>query len=418
MSSSDEELATPSSGKLDKETAELISRVFEKCTLGLRRFENIVLPKENMMRAIHYTGLHPHYLRFLRNSATGALTVMPVRRFDIQNEMLAFYHNSKLPTTYELFYRLHDEGIPKYMDIRSFRRMLVKFGYMWRKISKNVLVVIERPQVTFERYFYLKNIIQYREKSRQIYFVDELILTSTCEVFNGDVYEELKDYVSPDILLKHVIYTITDNSVKFITYFDNYDPSNVETWLQLKLFRLVKPESIIVLRNKKHMSQELLVKPTVDSLKIEMKDWLDFYNVPYDDNFSKIELYTLVEKFTNNIGKLYKVDSIAKTADAEVLRLPESINDLTPAYWLYQLLRKNVIKDENTNFFQLFQNIIGTADEHLIKYNEYITDEEKKTLDTDMQIDKIMDNLVESMKSTSTEDLAEDSDLPYYSDSD
>lgn len=415
-----------------KESLQLIARVLEK-TQELdrtsKKSDDSSVPIEPLKRVQYYTGLHENYLQKLKSGSTINFGTMTVDRSHIQNQLIIFYFKFKLPTTYELFHALHVANlIPEYMDIRSFRKTLVKFGYMWRKLSKNrnLVVVIERPKVTFERYFYLKNIIQYREEMRQIYFVDELILTLTCEVFDSDACVELKDYISKNTISNHVIYAVTDKAVNFTTFY-TYDPSNIETWLQFELFRSVKPGSVVVLRNKKNVNQEVLVKPTLDSLKVEMKDWLDFYNVPYEENMSKIELYTLVEKFTNNIDKLYKIDNIAKTYGVEILRLPESINDLTSAHWLHKLILRNLVLQRNQTkekdfqqFFQSFQEIISRVDDgNLHMYDEYVADEERKTLDTDMKIDKIMDDIVEIMKKSDFDNnCAEDSDLPSYSDSD
>lgn len=425
----DDVMASTSKSKkkycLQKETLHLISRVLEKCDLE-KKFNNTGKDSsdlnEPIKRAQNFTGLHLDYLLKLKAGEATNFDVTTVNRCDIQNQLIDFYFKSKLPTTYELFNALQGR-IPEYMDIRSFRKTLVKLGYMWRKIFKNnhLLVVIERPSVTFERYFYLKNIIRYREELRPIYFVDELILTMTREIFDNDAVVELKDYIPKPIISKHVIYAVTNQSVQFTTYYDNYDLANIETWLELKLFRSVTPGSVIVLRNKKHLNQELLEKPTSNSLKVEMKDWLDFYNVPYQENMSKIELYTLVEKFTNNIEKLYKIDNIAKTFELEILRLPESVSDLTPALWLYKLIQRNVTRDKDFRpFFQSFQDIISSIDnEHLQKYDEYVAQGEQETLDSDMKIDQIMDNIVEDMKKAELNaNLEEDSDLPNFSDSD
>lgn len=424
---SSKQLAIPGTSKsktkdpLQKETLQLISRVLEKCEL-----EKNVTKKckdEPLKRAQNYTGLHKTYLLKLKAGKTTNFDVMTVKRCDIQNQLIDFYFIHKLPTTYELFNALQGGRIPEYMDIRSFRKTLVKLGYMWRKIYKDndLLVVIERPSVTFNRYFYLKNIIRCREELRQIYFVDESILTLTCEVFDSDAIEELKNYIPVEMISKHVIYAITNKRVVLATYYDNYDPSNIETWLQYKLFRSTTPGTVIVLRNKKHLNQELLERPTLSSLKVEMKAWLEFYNVPYDENMSKIELYTLIEKFTNNIEKIYKIDNIAKTFGVEILRLPESINDLTPAHWMHKLIQKNLTTEKDfQQFFQSFQDIISPSDsEYLQRYNEHVANGERETLDVDMKIDQIMDNVVEGMKKkVIDESLAEDSDLPDYSDSD
>ncbi|XP_026333441.1 uncharacterized protein LOC113240373 [Hyposmocoma kahamanoa] len=212
-----------------------------------------------------------------------------------------------------------------------------------------------------------------------------------------------------------------DQSIQFTTYYDDYDVTNFEKWLQLKLFRSVKPGNVIVLRNKKHVNKELLEKPTLNSLKVEMKDWLDFYNVPYEENMSKIELYTLVEKFTNNIDKLYKIDNIAKTFGVEILRLPNSVSDLSPAHTgVYMLIQKNVTRQKDfQHFLQSFQDIVSTVDkEYLQSCDEHVAVEERVTLKTDMKLDEIMDNIVDVMKKTKfDESLAEDSDLPDCSDS-
>lgn len=426
MASKNDEMAKPSTSKsktqvrLQKESLQLISRVLEKCEL-----EKNVLREQNnpLEQAQTFTGLHKDYLLKLRGGEGTDFDVTTVDRRHIQNQLTEFYLKYQLPTTYQLFHALHrHKNIPEYMDIRSFRKTLVKLGYMWRKIymDANLLFVIERPSVTFERYFYLKNIIRCREELREIYFVDELILTSTCEVFDIDEILELKDYIPKELVSKHVIYAITDQSIKFATYYDNYDLTNIETWLQVQLFRSVIPRSVVVLRNKEHLSQELLEKPTLDSLKVEMKDWLDFYNVPYEETMSKIELYTLVEKFTNNIDKLYKIDNIVKTFGTEILRLPESIKYLTPARWVHAQIQKHLTeKNDFEIFFQLFQDIISPNENQYIQNNYvHLTNEEKETLDADMKIDKIMDSVVEKLKKREIdESLAHDSDLPNYTDS-
>lgn len=432
--SKDDVKAVPSTSKsktkketpLQKESLLLVSRVLEKTEKGkidsMNDKEILDSSDDPIKRLQYFTGLHQNYLRKLKAGDETNFDRTTVNRRDIRNELSDFYFRLKLPTTYNLFNVLQGR-IPEYMDIRSFRRTLVKFGYMWRKLSKDnaLLYVIERPSVTFERYFYLKNIIQYRREMRQIYFVDELVLTETYEVFDIDAVLEFKDYLPVERISKHLIFAITDQSVQLATYYDNYDVTNIETWLQFKLFHSIKPGSVIVLRNKKHTSQEFLEKPTLNSLKIELKDWLDFYNIPYEENMSKIELYTLAEKFTNTNDKLYKIDSIAKTFGAEILRLPESINDLTPARSVYKQIEKKInrVKVFET-FLQSSQDIINSTDnEYLQKCDVEIADIEREIFDTDMRIDKVMDEVIEIMKKAEVSDsVDEDSDLPNCSDSD
>lgn len=425
-----DERVTPSTSKSktkdapQKETLQLISRILEKCENEKNNTKDVIEileTRDPIKRLQYYTGLHPNYLRRLKFGDSSNCIPTTVNRRDIQNELTEFYSRLKLPTTYDLFHILQGR-IPDYMDIRSFRKTLVKLGYMWRTISKNnsLLVVIERPSVTCERYFYLKNIIRYRTEMRQIYFVDELVLTETCEVFDSDAVLKYKDYLPKETISKHLICGITDQSIHLPTYYDDYDLTNIELWLQYKLFHSIKPGSVIVLRNKKHTSQELVEKPTLDSLKVEMRDWLDFYNVPYERTMSKIELYTLVEKFASNIDKVYKIDSIAKTFGAEILRLPESIKDLTPAHSVCEQIQKKIkrVKDFQ-GFFQSFQDSLSPTDnEFLQKCDMEIAGLERDIFNTDMKIDAMMDNVVESMKQAETCNMAEDSDLPSYSDSD
>lgn len=366
-------------------------------------------------KAIGFTGLDERFIKKLNNVSSDhiEITLNEVDRSDIYNKLMDMYLNEKkMPTTYQLFSTLY--GIlPDYMDFGDFKNYLFKHGFMWKHIKKSgTCVVIENPKVTFERYLYLKNILRHRKEGKTIYFIDEVAFGADGEVLT--VKQSISRKVEPQIRL---IYTVTDGGVQFKQFINDFNSGAVLKFIKDTLLKSVSEPSVFVLNNYKHHCEEFVTLPNEDSVRKELYDWLDHFDVPYDPALPKAVLFELAQKYTDLTRRMYVVDVMLREHGHTVLRLPDCIMKLTPASYYFDmlsanmpdLLSKRTVDPDviTTSINQIFDTL---NEEHASEYSDVIVVDELAVFLKDEAVDNIMDELVDSM--TSTENSGLDSDLP------
>ncbi|XP_049881899.1 uncharacterized protein LOC126377890 [Pectinophora gossypiella] len=378
-----------------KETMHIISRVVQQCT---EEQSNTPLPcNDYLQRASKYTGFDTKMLAKYANSDDPhvILKYQEADRNIIYQELSNFYLNKKImPTTRQLFDALY-EKIPVYIDIRNFRKLLVKMGYAWKEIVPYGLVIMEKPAVTYERYHYLKKIMEYRKEELPIFFVD-----LRCE--NGKKAGPL-----------YFLYAVSKCSIQAIDTYEFNQDLNFEKWVEKSLLPIIPPNSVIVMHNAYYNNEQIRKVPTINSYKQDMIEWLEYNNIPCSRSLSKTELYTLVEKYTNCNEKLYKSDVLIKNHGHKVLRIPKCIKEVAPTRLVSEAVTKTVLTKNPKIITTLLQDI---PMDWLKKYDQFIAEQERIIFENDMKIDSIIDDLCETMKRFNTK-ADPDSDLPSCSDS-
>ncbi|XP_061724768.1 uncharacterized protein LOC133530740 [Cydia pomonella] len=402
------------------ESARFLQRILDKS-----KEENMfVKPLTDALdRTYFYTGLDKRSIPALKYTDTQISEVKDIERSVIHERLVAFYLNSfsldysspgTTPTTKNLFAALYGK-IPKHVDIRTFRKYLIKFEYVWLRIAKGY-IVMERPSVTFERYYYLKDIMRYREENREIFYVDEIILTSSCNLYQLKKYNSLLKAankanidVSQSVLLKH-IYAVSKTGVYAVKTFDDYTSSNFASWIIDDLIPLLPEKSVVVIQ-KYDQYDDVIKKPTLYSVKEDMIEWLERNNVPFEEDMSKCELMSLIDTYTSDINEYSLIENSLKLKGHHLLRLPVCIEDMTPAKHLFELLKLNSHK-VRVNINLIIESVPQPT---LEEYDKNIADEERYTMEIDMRMDEVLDTVVKDYQNLRFKD--EDSEVP-LSDSD
>ncbi|KAJ8707459.1 hypothetical protein PYW08_010711 [Mythimna loreyi] len=364
-------------------------------------------------KAIDFTGLQPDIIDKINQENTDSIEikVREVERSVIYHQLMDLYINEKIiPTTFHLFIKLYGK-IPAHMDLGEFRNYLYKNGFMWKQILKGTCVVIENPKVTYERFTYLKKLEHFRKQGKTIYFIDEVAFDTKGEIFTA------KQSAAKLELQIRLMYAVTKTGVQVKQFEIEFTAETFLKFITESLLNHLSEPSVVVLNNNKYHCQEILALPNEDSLKKEMCDWLEYFDVPYDPEMPKALLFELIQKYTDISKKIYVVDSILKKHGHEVLRLPDCIVKLTPTTYYFDMLRVNmpqVLKEfEGPHRISMSINhIMDTVNDHIGEYSQIIEAEEQDILRKDIIVDSSFDQLENLMKISSAENNGYDSELP------
>lgn len=375
-------------------------------------------------RAMKYTGLQRNVLAELKHLNSFSVPTQDIDRLTIYFELVNFYlkHNN-IPTTWKLFNSLYKK-IPPYVDIGTFRKMLVKMDFIWKSSSYGFTYVIERPEVVIERYHYLKQIFQHRREDKDIYFVNEFAIVAATGFVSLEQSNRLAKKV-PTVNQQRVIQAVSKNGVHCVKLITSFDAETFENWIIEDLLPSLPNSSVVVYNNSKHHCRKVVEIPTQDSLKIEMTKWLQLNGVPFNSEMSKYELYSLIETCTNINENMYKIDVIIEAFKHRVLRTPNCIKNVTPANLLNQIISKNAKRF-------IFNDTNKWHDDVLDKFNELIEcipagtfftlydtvmKQEQVIFNTDKSVDTVIDDLLNKINSVGL-NIDNDSDIPSCSESD
>ncbi|CAH0403577.1 unnamed protein product [Chilo suppressalis] len=355
------------------------------------------------------TGMHPHVLEQLKDdSQEMKISSEEMDRAIILKELTDFYLNKQImPTTRDLFDALQGK-LPFHMDIASFRKHLALMDFMWKNVQ-NRFFVIERPEVSYERYKFLKLVLEYHENNRPIYFIEELVY-AVKNFFTKSTGQKAYRPKDP----ANVVYALSKKGALYKSV-PEYCGKEFNNFLCDVLIPNLKEHSLIVIKNKNYCSEKaVLFNPTFASTIRDMKEWLDRNYVPYDDGMSKGELYSLIQKCTNKDQNTYFADSIIKAHGHNAVRIPASIEQLAPTTFFFELVQDTFVdfNDEKLSAQGVMFQIFNTIDEQRLAHMyEGVMDEYKSLLQNDIKVDDVLDSLIAKMATRNVEG-AEDSDIP------
>lgn len=402
----------------NKESARFLMRILQKAGVEHKRDKTT----NTFNRLCELTGLDNR--SFLKNSAkldlNKLLDLKEVERTHIHEQLMNYYLIQNLVPSTKMLYRDLFEKIPGHVDIRTFRKYLANFGYIWIKLQYG-FGVIERPKVTFERYYYLRDITRYRKENRDIIYVDEAILAiDTGEYYDYKRYNRLKraagnagKVLSHENLVKLTyavgkagIYALEQIDVSKCNN-DEFSPVLLKEWFRNKLLPVLPSSSVVVIKNGKHK----VPKPTLYSTKSEMLEWLDTNNIQYDEIMSKCDLLTLIDTYTNEKDGNHEVENILNVDGHVLMQLPFAGENMSLAHYVFDLIKLNAPK---VNLKESLDDIFGGISSEILKaYDENIKALEEETLQIDMKVDEVLDGLISGTRTK----LNYDSEIP-LSDSD
>ncbi|XP_046974058.1 uncharacterized protein LOC124540488 [Vanessa cardui] len=391
-----------------KETYDLLERVCLEIKHGKEDEDDLEEYNEEryLEQAQRYTGLHKNVLYKLWKDSIAIDCIKEIDRRDIHDEIMRYNLEwNIMPTSTDLFNSLQNH-LPPYLDIKSFRNKLVKMGYIFKKTDSNT-VVVENPVVRFERFMYLKNVMRYREENRSIYYICQGGLTAD-KILNVDECERYQHKA----WMYRFIYAVSSKKIKCFKHVP--DGFSFEKWM-LETAVNLDNNSIIIIDNFKQYSEQYCKTPNRNSLRCDMIEWLKYHQIPHSkDTMNRLELWMLIEKYTDLNSNLYKIDNLLNQFGHKVLRLPDCINNLTPASFIHNIIQMNLKRDivNMKIVIKHLEDVVSAIGEkELNEIESSLVAEEARLLDLDLKLENVIDDL-----SPST-DPELDTYLPSLSDS-
>lgn len=283
--------------------------------------------------------------------------------------------------------------------------------YVWKKIREDLLIVIERPQVTYERYHYLTNVTDANNTNSPIYFVTEYYIDK-----NGKMNVYSDDTETANMVVKFICAITVLYGPKFVEKIDDFNERTFENWMVSNLLPSILIPAVIVVSDRAHHNKKYTEPPTLNSLRIEIIDWLEKHDVPYHIDMSKYELMCLVKQYTDTKANVYKIDNLFKAYGHKILRLPKHLELLTPAFYLAEMLSTSMPKLKEDSNMHLVKYVTSTLPiVEKAKINDifnFIFKEYKKIMDQDKELDKYWDLY---MTNSLTKPAYVDTVLPIFS---
>jgi transposase len=244
----------------------------------------------------------------------------------------------------------------------SVRRILRKIGFKWRKTNSNKSILMEKHDVAYKRFVFLKKIRQYRAEGRPIVYTDESYIDSSHVSTKGWSDGSKEGIAAPITKGKRLIFLHAGGEMGFIKdclvmwqashktgdYHDNMNYNNYVKWLNEKLIPNLPPKSVIVVDNASYHNVQTDKTPNSNSKKEDMQRWLQDKNIPFSTTMLKIELYDLIKAHKPNFIR-YAIDELLKKHEFEVLRLPPYHPELNPIELVWAQI-KNSVARKNVTF--------------------------------------------------------------------
>lgn len=325
--------------KAETESERLLKRIERKC-----EWENVyciskmpkLTPANAEKQALHftvaYTGFTEQAINRMEEQTIKCETIEDTIRYQslLRASINAIYTNKSFPTTPALMKFLGDQ-VPPYWCTATFKKHLKEIGYVNKRImGTKWRYLVERPQVTFERFRYLKKIIECREDGRPVFFIEENFYDA-----NGN-YMKLSELEAYESIYKgrkppakwFIIYAISEEGIRISKIYDIFQEFDFTEWVLEELLPLL-PEASVIVYLDGNRKLESKTRITMYSTKTDVMAYLDSHGVPYSEDMCKAELLELVDK-VQDTSKASKLEETIKSEGFEVLRLPRSLRSLTP----------------------------------------------------------------------------------------
>lgn len=264
-------------------------------------------------------------------------------------------HNRR-PTMKRIFESVKKEtGIHFTGKIDSFRRLVKRMGFRWKKTKDNRKVLMEKFDIKAKRIEYLRKLRKYKKEGRPIIYTDETYIHSSHTVpkaWDDGKNKCLKVPVSKGrrLIILHAggeagfipkALTIFKSGMKTGDYHDDMNNTNFVKWLKEKFIPNAPKKCVLVLDNASYHNALLEPIPNFSWKKDAMQKWLTERNIFHELKATKAELYSIIKM--HKVGfKTYIIDKILAEHDILTLRLPPYHPELNPIEKIWALVKNEV----------------------------------------------------------------------------
>ncbi|EFA11630.1 hypothetical protein TcasGA2_TC000008 [Tribolium castaneum] len=221
-------------------------------------------------------------------------------------------------------------------------KLLKSMGYKYKLVNGRK-ILCEQKHVVASKIVFLRKFLQYQNSSENIMFV---YLDITWIYQNGScirrwVHEnDLKSNPSK-IKNEGKRFTILHTGCQFgflegcdllldaanndREYHKTMNGEIFQRWVISQLIPAlakIQKNCVVVMDNAPYHSMQLNNMPSFSGNKTVMQEWLINHNIQFDQNFTKKQLWELIQPFRENLEKHYVIDKILNDQGHEVLRLP------------------------------------------------------------------------------------------------
>lgn len=270
--------------------------------------------------------------------------------------------NNRRPTMAAVFQRVKEELASFRGKLSSFRRVVHKMGFRWKKTQDNRKTLVEKPEIRGKRVEFLRKLQLYKKEGKNIVYTDETYLHSSHTVpkaWDDGTTNCLKSPVSKGqrLIIVHAggsrgfvedSLLIFKSGLKTGDYHDEMNHKNYMKWLKEKLVPNLAPNSVLVIDNASYHNVTVEPNPTFAWLKANMQKWLNERNILFENKETKVELYAKIQVH-KPANKVYIIDRLLAEHGHTVLRLPPYHPELNPIEKIWALV-KNHVAACNTTF--------------------------------------------------------------------
>lgn len=146
-------------------------------------------------------------------------------------------------------------------------------------------------------------------------------------------------------------------------YHHDMNAANFNKWLQEKLLPNLNEPSIIVMDNASYHSVIVNKPPTTQTRKSEIRGWLTFNGIAFEEYHTKAELLFFVKQ--NTPQPVYEADEILRQNGHEVLRLPPYHCDLNPIELIWSLAKRKVASKNVSLTSAQFEKLVNESFESI-----------------------------------------------------
>ncbi|XP_068897191.1 uncharacterized protein [Tenebrio molitor] len=195
-----------------------------------------------------------------------------------------------------------EEGVNFTGKIGSFRCLVHKIGFRWKKTQDNRKTLVEKFDIKAKRVEYLRRIKRYREEGWNIIYCDETYLHSSHTsplAWDDGSNRCLKAPVGKGsrLIILHAGGATGFNSENFMK------------WLTEKFVKNVSAKSVLVVDNASYHNVPVQASPTSAWKKADMQKWLMERGIFFEQKCTKAELYAY--------NTTFKLDDVRKLAEAK-----------------------------------------------------------------------------------------------------
>lgn len=377
-----------------EQTQAIISTILEKC-IAEKNYKSLMIPINYVQeRVAFYTGISKNDIVRLNEAlqTDNSEHSLSIRHRElIMKGLLHFYGNVKLPTLNEVYDLVRKQTILP--PLAQFTKEMVGLGYCYRKTSNGYLLM-EDPAMTFERYHYLKKILKFRNKRNStLFYMDERVIDESC------TFPKPTDNMNEKTMSESLLYcyVVSQNGMVEGMFCNYINGDEIINWIKHVVMPYFGSSSIIVISNSFIYGRENNNPPLPYASKDTMLKWLRTNNIPCNDNMRKADLYALITKYPP-VRASHNVDMLFKAHGHEVLRLPTSLQDLTPTELAWQDMKLALQNKGKQNLFTLkeyvhdyIKTVLRSVDKWL-QYEKNVQEIEKKMFDLDESIEVLLDS--------------------------